>query len=224
MNKVSSYGAYQNSYYENTIKNRKQQEASKTAKTEENTRAGKAQLSKRAQELLKELKKTYGNMDFIVADYETDEEAASYLSRGTKEYSVLIEPELLEEMASDEETKKKQLGLLEEATSKLSNMKQQLGDKKDEVTHMGVAIGKDGSMSYFAELEKVSDRQRERIEKSRETKKEEAAAKEKKENSKKTRVEADSVEELLEKIKNVDWNRIKEEDKAVSGSRIDFSI
>lgn len=224
MNKVSSYSAYQSSYYESTIQNRKQQEASRAAKTEESSKANKTQLSKGAQELLKELKKTYGNMDFIVADYETDEEAASYLKRGTKEYSVLIEPELLEEMAADEDTKKEQLGLLEEAASKLSDMKNQLGDEKDEVTHMGVAIGKDGSMKFFAELEKTNEKQRERIENARESKKEEAALKEKKEKSKKTRVEADSVEELLKKIKEVDWSKIKEEDKAESGSRIDFTI
>ena len=34
-----------------------------------------------------EIQKTYSNMDFMVADYESDEEAASYLSRSTKEYS-----------------------------------------------------------------------------------------------------------------------------------------
>ena len=37
-------------------------------------------------------------MDFMVAEYEGDDEAAEYLSRGTKDYSVLIEPELLEKM------------------------------------------------------------------------------------------------------------------------------
>ena len=47
-------------------------------------------------------------MDFIVADYESEEEASAYLSRGTKEYSVLIDPELLEEMAADGKTKEKQ--------------------------------------------------------------------------------------------------------------------
>lgn len=224
MNKVSSYGAYQSSYYENTVQRRKEQETSKAGKAEESSKNSKVQLSEKAQELLKELQKKYSNMDFIVADYETEAEAASYLSRGTKEYSVLIEPELLEEMAADEETKKEQLGLLEEATSQLSDMKQQLGDQKNEVKHVGVAIGKDGSMKFFAELEKVNEKQRERMEKARETKREETAAKEKKEKSKKTRVEADSIEELIEKIRNVDWSQIREEEKETSGSKIDFSV
>ena len=87
---------------------------------------------------------------------------------------------------------------------------------------MGVAIDKDGSMSFFAELEKVSEKQRERIENARETKREEAAMQEKR--SKRTRVEADSVEELIEKIRNVDWSKIKEEGIFTSGSKFDFSI
>ena len=161
-------------------------------------------------------------MDFIVADYESEEEASAYLSRGTKEYSVLIDPELLEEMAADGKTKEKQLNLLEDAASKLSGMKQQLGARKDEVSRVGVAIDKDGSMSFFAELEKVSEKQRERIENARETKREEAAMQEKR--SKRTRVEADSVEELIEKIRNVDWSKIKEEGIFTSGSKFDFSI
>ena len=44
------------------------------------------------------------------------------------------------------------------------------------------------------------------------------------ERTKKTRVQADSVEELLEKIKNVDWDQIKSEEKAMTGGRFDFSI
>lgn len=224
MNKVSSYGAYQSSYYEGTVQRKKEQETSKADKAGEGSKNSKVQLSERAQKLLKELQKKYSNMDFIVADYETDVEASSYLSRGTKEYSVLIEPELLEKMAADKETRKEQLGLLEEATSELSKMKQQLGSRQNEVKHVGVAIGEEGSMKFFAELEKVNESQRERIEKVRETKKEEAAAKEKKEKSKTTRVEADSIEELIRKIRDVDWSQIKEEEKETSGSRIDFSI
>ncbi len=222
MTKVSGYGAYRTQYYDSTVQNKKEQETKKTDKTEESGRPGKVQLSDKAQALLKELQKTYKNMDFMVADYDSDEEAASYLSRGTKEYSVLLDPELLEEMAADEDTKNQQLGLLEKATTKLSDMKAQLGDKKDEVTHVGVAIDKDGTMSFFAELEKSGERQRERIEKSRETRREEAAQ-EKKEKSKRTRVEADSVEELLDKIRNVDWRQIREEEHPASGGRIDFS-
>lgn len=226
MSKVEGYGAYQNSYY-NTVKNstaKKQEKADKTDKSEK--KESKVQLSKNAKKLLEELKKTYKNMDFIVADYETDEEAASYLSRGTKEFSVLIDPETLEEMAADKDAKAKYTGILEDAVGQLKDMETKLGDKKDEVTHLGISIGKDGQVSYFADLEKAGERQKEFIERTRESKKEERAAEEKKagERTKKTRVEADSVEELLDKIQSVDWNQVKAEEKAVTGSKFDFSI
>lgn len=222
MNKVNSYGAYQNSYYESTVKNRREQEKAKAAdKQEEVKKSKQPELSSRAKRLLKELQKKYGNMDFMVGPYDTEEEAASYLSRGTKEYSVLINPEELEKMASDEGTKEKYLGMLEDATGKLSEMKNQLGDRRDEVTHMGVAIGKDGTMSFFADLEEVNEKQRERIEKRREESREERNSRD---SVKRTRVSATSTQELLKKINQVDWSKIKEERAGEYARRFDYSI
>lgn len=222
MNRINSYGAYQSSYYESAVKNRKEQEKTKAAnKQEEVKKSRQPELSSRAKRLLQEMQKKYGNMDFMVGSYDTDEEAAAYLSRGTKEYSVLIDPEELEKMASDEGTKEKYLGILEEATGKLNEMKNQLGSHKDEVTHMGVSIGKDGSMSFFADLEKVSEKQRERIEKKREEKREEKSSAD---SVKRTRVSASSTDELLKKINQVDWSKIKEEKAEENIRRFDYSI
>lgn len=233
MSKIEGYGVYQNSYMGSTIQSRKAKEAEKTEKAEKKEQV---QLSDRAKKLLEELKKNYSNMDFIVADYETDEEAADYLARGTKEYSVLIEPETLEEMAADEEAKAKYTGILDDAVGQLKDIKEKLGDNKDDVARLGITIGKDGQVSYFAELEKAGERQKEWVEKTREVKKEERAEQEKKAQeqknqdiaaqgrTKKTRVQADSVEELLEKISNVDWDQIKSEEKQVTGGKFDFSI
>ena len=215
MNKVGGYGISQNHFYENMIQNKKTKET-KTAKEEKTNKNNSVNLSKKAQNLLKELKKKYGNMDFIVADYENDEEAASYLSHGTKEYSVLIDPESLEEMASDTKTKEKSMSLIDEATENLSDVKDQLGEEGNEVTRLGVSIGKDGTVSYFAELEKSSAKQRERIEKAQEEKREEKRTEKKtgKEErnyyngTKRTRVTASSTDELVEKIEQVDWSKI----------------
>lgn len=160
-------------------------------------------------------------MEFMVGSYETEEEAKSYLSGGTKEYSVLIDPEELEKMASDENVKKKYLGMLEDATKKLTDMKAQLGSREDEVVHMGVSIGKDGTMSFFADLEKLSEKQRERIEEKREERREEKASSDK---VKRTRVHADSPDELLKKIKQVDWSKIKEEKVSETVRKFDFSV
>ena len=242
MNKVSGYNAYQNNYYNGSVQNRKGQD--KSSKTDSSKKAdgtkktgGNIQLSDKAKALLQELKKTYGNMDFIVADYDSEEEAASYLSRGRKEYSVLIDPEELERMAADDSVKEQNLSLLDEAVGKLDEIKNQLGDNKDEVVRMGITIGKNGEMSFFAELEKAGERQREFIDSIRENKKEAAEKAESDRTDprhhyqhnygtgKRTTVYASSVEELLDKISNVDWDSIKEETSApMNGERFSYTI
>lgn len=230
MNRIDNFGTYQQNYYESSVQNR-----NGVKKTGQATGADKTQtveLSRQAQDLLKELKSKYGNMDFMVAEYETDEEAAEYLSRGTKEYSVLMDPETLEEMAKDKDTKEKYLGLLDEATGKLSELKEELEDDEDgkEVTHIGVSIGKDGTLTYFAELEQMSEKQRERIEASKEKKQEEAKKADKakqeeleKPKPKRTQVKAGSIEELLEKIRSVDWDEVPAT-RETRGGRFDQSI
>lgn len=242
MNKVGGYTAYQNNFIDNIIQRRKEQnKASKTDSSKKSDKANKAngsvQLSDKAKALLQELKKTYSNMDFIVANYDSDEEAASYLSRGTKEYTVLIDPEELERMATDDSVKEQNLKFLDEATGKLDEMKDQLGDHKDEVVRLGISIGKDGEISFFAELEKAGERRKEFIDSIRESNKEAAQKSEADktkpghqydqgyERSKRTIIHASSVEELLDKISNIDWDSIKEESTSpMPGGRFNSSI
>lgn len=94
MNGISSYGAFLGNNYNSTIQNKK----TNTAKQAQETKDKDIKLSDKAKNLLKELRKTYGDVDFIVASYETDEEADAYLSRGTKDFSVLIDPEELDQV------------------------------------------------------------------------------------------------------------------------------
>lgn len=240
MNRVNGYNAYQNNYYDNSVGRKNQNKTSKTDTAGKTNGTGKTgsnmQLSDKAKALLQELKRTYSNMDFMVTDYESEEEAASYLSRSTKEYSVLIDPEELERMAADKDVKMQNMALLDEAVGKLDEVKDQLGDHKDEVARIGISIGKDGQLSYFAELEKVGERQKEFVDKIREDKKEAAEKAEadrtgnkphgyEYERSKRTTVYASTAEELIEKIKNVDWDSIKEETTVpMPGDHFNFSI
>ena len=236
MEKIGSY--YQSSIYEKTAQAAKDAERAKADKAKKADAAKENKksptLSKAAQKLLKELQKSYGNMDFMVADFETDEEAASLLSRGTGEYTALFTPEELEKMAADEDVKNKNLKVLDNAVSKLDEMKNQLGDKAEDVTRIGISFGDDGEVSFFAELEKNSEKQRERIEKQREDKKEAAKDNGKAEaaeylahgkpTGKRTTVYASTIEELAEKIANVDWNAVKEERQSTTGQRFDFTV
>jgi hypothetical protein len=147
MEKIGSY--YQSGIYGKTAQAARDAEKAKADSARKTTDASKESkkapnLSKAAQNLLKELQKKYGNMDFIVADFETDEEAASLLSRGNAEYSTLFTPDELEKMAADEDVKNKNLKTLDDAVAKLGDMKSQLGDKADDVTRIGISFGDDG--------------------------------------------------------------------------------
>lgn len=239
MDKINLYNVYQNNYYGKTNQAGKKEQSDKSEDIKPQKAAAKenkVELSRAAKDLLKELKAKYGNTDFIVADYETDEEAASYLSRGTGAYSVLITPEELEEMAADENKKKENLALLDDAFGKLDELKTKLGEKGEEVKRLGVAIGDNGELSFFAELEKVNEKQRERIEEAREEKRAEAKEAKAEETEKKggrytatkpakaTVVYASTTEELLEKIAAVDWDAIKEKTPEVAGGKFNFTV
>lgn len=246
MNGINGYQVYHNAYsqaasYSGTAERvgaRTAGGVTKSGDMEETAPKAASSLSEDARDMLKRLKKKYDNMDFIVANYDSEEEAQQYLAGGTKEYSVLLEPEVLEEMAADEDAEKKYTGIIDEATTKLSDMKAELSED-DAVKRMGVTIGKDGSTSYFAELEKSGEKQKERIEKSRAEKKEKAvkdrkAAEKKAEEErlqglgerpdkvKRTMVTADTAEGLLEKIRNVDWDTIQAQQRAAVGGIINY--
>ncbi len=239
MNGVSSYNAMQKNLYSSAAQNRKTAKADdKKAENTKKTANNSVQLSDKAKALLQELKKTYNNADFYVAEYENEDEASEYLSRGSKDYSVLIDPEELERMANDDEVKKQNLSLLDESLGKLSEMKEELKEtgREDEVVTLGVNIGKDGQVSYFAELEKNGERTKEFVDKMLENKKE--AAKEAEadktgkvqdkynyEHSKRATVSANSVEDLLEQIKNFNWDNVKEETTIpMPGKNFDFTV
>lgn len=246
MNNMSGIGSY-NMMQKNLFSSSAQ--SSKTAKADtkktdgtKKTTNSTVQLSDKAKALLQELKKTYSNADFYVAEYENEEEAAEYLSRGSKDYSVLIDPEELERMANDDEVKEQNLSLLDESLNKLGEIKEELKEtgREDEVVSLGVNIGKDGQVSYFAQLEKASERQKEFVDKIREDKKEAAkeAAEEAEaertgkgqnrynyEHSKRATVTANSVEDLLKQIQNFSWDNVKEETSIpMPGGRFDFSV
>lgn len=221
MNKVGSYDAYVNQYrsYDAALQSRESRSAGRA-----NEAAAKpAELSGEAKNLLKELQQKYGNMDFIVGNYETEEEAASYLARGTKEYSVLIGAEELEEMAKDDSVKKEYMDKIESARNELAYMRSQLEESGEDVKKMGITFEKDGSTTLFASLEKMGEQQKERIEEAREAKREAKRA----ENStgynrvKQTTVKAKTPEELLEKIRNVNWDTVEEKLVPVAGGRFD---
>lgn len=109
-------------------------------------------LSKTAQDYLEKLRKKYGNMDFIVADFSSDEEADKLLGKGKGEYNVLITPDLLEKMAADESVAAEYEGLIDQSVESIDGIKEGLGEDADMVEKYGVTIDRDGNVSLRAKL------------------------------------------------------------------------
>lgn len=202
--------------------------------------SGTARLSDKAKRLLEKLRKTYGDIDFMVADFEKGDDAKRILSRGTREFSVLFSVEELEKMASDEKYEQEYMNGVKGAIRMSEQINAQFGYEsafgkdadKAEVTRIGIAFHKDGTMSFFAELEKSSEKQRERIEESRKERAEERRKAQKEQRAERTHrdtpvkratVQASSREELIKKMNGIDWRRISEEEQD-EGSRFDFSV
>ena len=214
---------------ENRSKDTVKEEKTKREELENFTIAKKNQevkLSDKAQKLLEQLKEKYSNMDFFVANFSTDEEAQRYLSQGTKDYSVVIDPETLEQMAEDEEVFKKYDEILANAGNTFEQVKEQLGEDADKVANLGISIDGNGKVNLFAELDKQSVKRVKAQKKMREEKasqkKEQKAAKEKKEKEEKLeetekakkqereeqltfRVTGATIDELVSNIKAATW-------------------
>ena len=146
-------------------------------------------------------------------------------------------------MAADEGIKEKYLGIIDDAKNKISDVKDEIaklddtedGVKKSDIKNIGFSINSDGSVSFFAELEKSSADQKKRIEQAREDKKaqkkeneKEAKAKKLKEQQedrvKRSVVRGNSIDELVKNIRAVDWDKIAEKVRPRAGGKIDFGV
>ncbi len=201
-------------------------------------------LSAKGKDFLNSLREKYKDYDFIVADSENDKRALADAS--DREIAVLLSSSEVERMANDEDYAKEKLGQMETAIDMAKKINDQLSNDPEFAEDAGInkitiELGDDGSMKMFAELEKSSAKQRERIEANRQKNKEAEKAEEKKTEKKatltkpnpfeksneeyrqRTTVEATSPEELLAKIKEIDWGSVPF-DEIKTGDRIDFSV
>jgi len=235
-------------------------------------------LSDKAQKLLNKLRTTYTNIDFMVAENDKGKDADQVLSQYTREYSVLFTTEEIEKMASDENIEKEYMDRVQTAINVTDNINEQYdleGSFESQnglsvVSKYGILVDEDGKSSLFADLNKLSESQKEYIEKHREkvrAEKKEAEKKEakKEEEQKKeakieeakearakdgettlqsvqdtdeigsetdpfdapveksVRIVASDINELLEKIRNIDWDLIGS-DKNNVGNNLDYSV
>ena len=179
----------------------------------------------------------------FVADFENGDNAKDILSRSDKEFTVIFSKEEMEKMASNSKYYAEKMHSIQGALRMSEEINAQFGferafgktteignsiDSDMKITKFGISFNSDGSTSFFAQLEKTSENQKDYLEKIQEKKAAEKKEAKKKERStqvniKRATVEANSKEELLDKIKNIEWDSIKPEDNKI-GSRFDFSI
>ena len=166
--------------------------------------------------------------------------------------NVAISPQFLTKMANDSDLEDeyiKEIGNMKKLDEQFAKQQADIGWRVEQ----GWAIDKDGNISSWAighkdskvksflqnmsekaeeilqkQLEKSSASQKEYLEKLQEKKAEEKKEAKKKEQSKqievrKTTVQANSKEELLDKIKNIDWDSTKPEENKIGG-RFNFLV
>lgn len=143
-------------------------------------------LSKAAKEYLGKLKEKFGNMDFFVANCETEEEMNRYFAMGSKDYTCVISSDLLEKMATDEEVRAKYEGIIENADESIEEVKAEIkealgAEAADKITNIGITVNDSGAVEYFAKLKDSNDAYYAKLkEKRAEAKEAEEEAKEKK--------------------------------------------
>ena len=197
-------------------------------------------LSKKAQDFLKNLRSKYGDYEFMIGN--GNDELKSLSKSGSKEFSVIFSSAEIEKMANDEDYAAKKMHEVENAVNMCRKICEQQGygsafdaDKSGNgiINKITITSDDNGNMKFFAELEKTSSKQKERLEKSREKKAEEKKAEERrahkknpyekdtKDSVKRTTIEADSINEFLDKLEKVDWANIAD---SKSGDRFNFSV
>lgn len=195
-------------------------------------------LSKKAKEFLQQLREKYGDFDFFVGNSEEDFNALS--KSGSKEFSVIMSADEIERMANDAEYADSQMKAVQGAVDMCKRICEERGyasafgdasGEKGVINKIGVEIDSDGNMKIFAELEKLSTKQKERIEKARDQKAEEKKQNEKlskknpyekddKDSVKRTVIRANSEEELIQMLQEFDWSKVSD---SHSGDRINFT-
>ena len=180
-------------------------------------------LSAKAQDFLAKLREKYGDYDFIVADNVDD---PSELTKGsTKGYSVVLSSEEIEKMAGDEQYADEIMGKVADAVDMADRIAAsgELGEGV-QFKHIAISFDDQGNTKLFAQLEKMSADQRERLEAAKEKKAEEKekadklaeknkqGEEEEPIRSKQVKLTADSEEDLMQQILGIDWDSIEEQE------------
>ena len=245
---VKAYGVTSGvNFYETKVQQKKNttDKVKNSVTTDKIAKSSEDKLSSKAKAYLEELRKTYGDYDFIIADEGSDRK--ELLNQSDKEFSVMFSSAELERMASDEDYAAEQMRKVQTIIDMSNRIFEQFNIERSweegapgdaMLNKLAISINDDGTMTLFAELEKFSEKKQsyldkviekrneqkekeEKLEEKAEEKKINPYKKEDEASIKKTVLKASSEEELIEKIQNINWDKVYGE---TLGAKFDFSI
>lgn len=240
INSFSQYSSYTAKYHAQ----------SRVTVTEGGMQAGKTgnnksvQLSDAAKEYLETLRTKYSKMDITVANFSSHEEADSIANKsgGTKDYWLVIDPETLEEMATDEAARLKYESIIDKSASSFDSIKSEFNKEElKEINSIGLSVDKEGNVNYIVRMRQgnveLMESHRRSAEERRAEQKERAEKEERlgggrrkpdhaRPEGDEITISASSIEEIVEKVKAqlAENNRAllqTNEEKAL-GQTIDF--
>lgn len=134
---------------------------------------GSPELSDTAKAYYENLKKKFGNMDFILVSKDMKEQAKASAGQyaNANRMVVLVDEEKIERMATDEAYRKQYEGIISNAAAQLPQMQSSLAvSAGSAVKTFGMQIDDGGNASFFAVIDKSLAAQKDRIEKKQEEK------------------------------------------------------
>ena len=181
------------------------------------SKSAEAGLSDKAKKFLESLREINEDFDFVIAD---DGEDAASGKGGRKEFSVILSTEEIEKMANDDSYAMGKIDTIRNIVGMSDRINAQFGfapafggdgsiEDETVLSRFSVAIGDDGEMTLFADLEKLTSS--------------------KNENGqdlpiyKRTRISAGNEEDLMDRISLLDWDKVPV-DKETAGLRFDQTV
>lgn len=116
---------------------------------------GSPELTEKAAKYYEELKKKYGNLDFILVSKDQKEYAKANASRysNPNKMVVLIDEEKIERMAVDEDYRKQYESAISQGANGLTQLKSRLANMGLNVKSCGMNVYDNGATSFFATMD-----------------------------------------------------------------------
>lgn len=116
---------------------------------------GSPELTEKAAKYYEELKKKYGNLDFILVSKDQKEYAKANASRysNPNKMVVLIDEEKIERMAEDEKFRSQYESIISQGANGLTQLKSKLANMGLNVKSCGMYVYDNGATSFFATMD-----------------------------------------------------------------------